>query len=218
MATNVTGATDASACINATVVPASEMPRLLALANTPPDNSSSGGRRLQGAVDPNGPCGVLAAALAELGLVANASTFLAEVRRKLAYKKTCSRFCSCAQGLQPAADRLGLQCCEGTSSCLAPPLGSKVLTSTCLLWHLTSSTAAIDNAAQSACASSQCTYLQVLVSFSSEPSTLLLLAGWQQLLLTKRVPEQSGMQLRWRRLLVGAAVALTARSWSCRET
>jgi hypothetical protein len=81
--TNVTGATAASACINATVVPASEMPRLLALANTPPDNSSSGSRRLQGAVDPNGPCGMLAAALAELNLVANASTFLAEVRRKL---------------------------------------------------------------------------------------------------------------------------------------
>jgi hypothetical protein len=76
--TNTTGATDASACIPTVVVPASELPALLELANT---SATTGSRRLAAVDDPNGPCARLAIALEEKGLVKNASTFLGEVRR-----------------------------------------------------------------------------------------------------------------------------------------
>lgn len=73
--TNTTGSTDAAACMPSTTVPASELLRLQALADTPADGSTA-------VTDPSGPCGQLASALAELGLTANASTFLFEVSDK----------------------------------------------------------------------------------------------------------------------------------------
>jgi hypothetical protein len=57
-------------------VPASELPALLELANIP---ATAGSRRLAAVGDPNGPCAQLANALVGVGLVQNASTFLAEV-------------------------------------------------------------------------------------------------------------------------------------------
>jgi hypothetical protein len=77
--TNTSGSTSAAACILSTAsVPAEEIPRLEALANTPASGSLRR-RTLKAVTDPTGACGKLASALADLGLVANASTFLAEV-------------------------------------------------------------------------------------------------------------------------------------------
>jgi hypothetical protein len=70
--TNTTGSTDSAACAAASAVPTSELARLQNLADTPADSSKA-------VTDPTGPCGLLASALADLGLVANASIFLSEV-------------------------------------------------------------------------------------------------------------------------------------------
>jgi hypothetical protein len=59
-------------------VPAEELPRLEALANTPA-GSSLRRRGLKAVTDPNGQCAKLAAALVEVGVVSNVSAFLSEV-------------------------------------------------------------------------------------------------------------------------------------------
>jgi hypothetical protein len=80
--TNTTAAADAAACTASTAVPASELPKLQALANTPADSA-------RGVLDPNGPCSQLASALAALGLTANTSTFLSEVNEPLLTSVQC---------------------------------------------------------------------------------------------------------------------------------
>lgn len=83
----IVGATSATQCSGVTVVPESKMKQLQDLAQTPSrDLTLKGlGRRLLASrslksFEPDEPCSLLGEELAQLGLVANASTFLAEVR------------------------------------------------------------------------------------------------------------------------------------------
>ncbi|WIA21649.1 hypothetical protein OEZ85_000822 [Tetradesmus obliquus] len=119
----IVGATSAAQCTGVTVVPESKMKQLQDLARTPSrDLTLKGlGRRLLASrslksFEPDEPCSLLGEELARLGLVANASTFLAEVGNS---------FCSPSPWLNsPACNYDGGDCCPSTCQPLCEQVSS----------------------------------------------------------------------------------------------